>query len=306
MWRTHLAIREAARQDRSTAVVFSGEGIRWIVLVVLACRFARVPIVHTRGEFPFVYERTVGWPRRIWQRWYVDNVFKSFDGMVVITTYLEDYMRPRMRPGAWLMRIPILVDVNDYQSATEATPGLVGYAATLDRPEEIEALVRSIACVARSHPEARARLMGPGSPEDLAYLSAAADAAGARDLVDAVGQVDAADVPAALCSCAALALPRADDVFSRAGMPTKLGEYLATGRPVVVTATGDIPRYLVDGVSAFLVPPGNAEAFNVALEHALFDPAAAAIGQAGRQVARSQFDAATQMRRLLGAIERRL
>ena len=50
-----------------------------------------------------------------------------------------------------------------------------------------------------------------------------------------------------------LALPRPAGSFSQAGLPTKVAEYLASGRPVVVTAVGDLPLYLRDGVDAYLV-----------------------------------------------------
>jgi glycosyltransferase involved in cell wall biosynthesis len=86
-------------------------------------------------------------------------------------------------------------------------------------------------------------------------------------------------------------------------MPTKLGEYLATGRPVVVTATGDIPKYLHDGVEAFVVEPGDVHSFSEALERALYNPVAAEVGRAGQRLARREFDTVVHMRRLLETIE---
>ena len=48
-----------------------------------------------------------------------------------------------------------------------------------------------------------------------------------------------------------LVLARPDNIQAKGGFPTKLGEYLATGNPVVVTKVGEIPNYLIDGVNAF-------------------------------------------------------
>jgi glycosyltransferase involved in cell wall biosynthesis len=111
-------------------------------------------------------------------------------------------------------------------------------------------------------------------------------------------------MPGLLCGCAVLALPRAAGLFSTAGMPTKLGEYLSTGRPVVVTATGDIPLCLHDGTDAFVVEPGDAAGFARGLERALYDPASLDVGRAGRELARREFDPIVHMRRLLDAIGR--
>ena len=59
-------------------------------------------------------------------------------------------------------------------------------------------------------------------------------------------------MPKYLCNAKLLALARPDSIQAQGGFPTKLGEYLATGRPVVVTKVGEIPDYLEDGVNAFL------------------------------------------------------
>ena len=43
----------------------------------------------------------------------------------------------------------------------------------------------------------------------------------------------------------AFALPREDALFSRAGFATRPGEYLASGRPVIASATRDVEFHLM-------------------------------------------------------------
>jgi glycosyltransferase involved in cell wall biosynthesis len=107
-------------------------------------------------------------------------------------------------------------------------------------------------------------------------------------------------VPELLAKASILVLPRAWGTFSQAGFPTKLGEYLATGRPVVVTATGDIPDYLTDRHSAFLVYTDGIAAFAQQLGHVMRNMAAAqVVGQRGRKVAEEEFDVNRHSRRML-------
>jgi glycosyltransferase involved in cell wall biosynthesis len=47
--------------------------------------------------------------------------------------------------------------------------------------------------------------------------------------------------------------------FVSGGFPTKLGEYLLSGVPVVATAVGEIEKYLIDGVHILLSDPNNLE-----------------------------------------------
>lgn len=94
-----------------------------------------------------------------------------------------------------------------------------------------------------------------------------------------------------------LVLARPNSLQARAGFPTKLGEYLATGRPVVVTDTGEIGRYLKDGENAYIVRID--ECSNVQMEErvakkileVMEDPERAErIGAAGKEVAKRCFD----------------
>jgi glycosyltransferase involved in cell wall biosynthesis len=53
------------------------------------------------------------------------------------------------------------------------------------------------------------------------------------------------------------ALLRSPDRSSQACFPTRLPEFLATRRPVIVTNVGDIGLYFQDEINAMLVKPGD-------------------------------------------------
>ena len=55
-----------------------------------------------------------------------------------------------------------------------------------------------------------------------------------------------------------LILPRPMSIQANYGFP-KLGEYLVTGNPVIVTPVGDIPLYLKNKVNAYFTKPGDIE-----------------------------------------------
>ncbi len=88
-----------------------------------------------------------------------------------------------------------------------------------------------------------------------------------------------------------LLAPLHDDIRSEARFPTKIAEYLGSGRPVVTTDVGEISRYLTDGETAFIAPAADVASFARKICEALDHPAKAdSIGQAGAQLAASQFD----------------
>jgi glycosyltransferase involved in cell wall biosynthesis len=67
-------------------------------------------------------------------------------------------------------------------------------------------------------------------------------------------------------------------------------EAMASGRPVVVTANAGIDRYVRDGVTGVLVPPGDRDALGAAIDGLLADPdRARALGSAAAREVRQRF-----------------
>lgn len=79
-------------------------------------------------------------------------------------------------------------------------------------------------------------------------------------------------------------------------------EALASGRPVVASATGGIPDWLTDEVSGSLVPPGSAQALAAALNELLDDPQrCASMGEAGRADVARRFSRERHVEEILRA-----
>jgi glycosyltransferase involved in cell wall biosynthesis len=91
--------------------------------------------------------------------------------------------------------------------------------------------------------------------------------------------------------CAALLLPMKDEPRSFARYPTKLGEYLASGRPVVATRIGELALLLSDGKDAFLADSGSVRSFADAVLRVFEDPEhARSVGRNGRALAEQKLD----------------
>lgn len=99
---------------------------------------------------------------------------------------------------------------------------------------------------------------------------------------------------------------RAADLFALSSgydnFPNVVVEAMASRLPVVATAVGGVDLQVEDGVTGFLVAPGNAEALAAALLRLVRDGALRArLGRAGYQRAREHFDWARTAREFLDA-----
>ncbi len=296
----------AINQRRKVDVIFMW-GVEYPFNVCYFRRLAKsidALLVGEACEFPFVNANSRAVNCRHWAN---DRLFfKMFDGIVAISSYLQEFYRSRLSPDAQIVRIPILVETEGYCSTSPRIDNFcrVAYCGNLDHPGEADDMIRAFASAARDLPQWRLDVVGfAANANRLNELKKLAVDSAVANRVTFHGLVPRHDIPAVLSACDIMALPRAAGVFSQAGMPTKLGEYLATGKPVVVTATGDISNYLQDGLNAFLVPPGSLQAFVDKLRFAMTHPDEShSIGAKGREVAFKEFDSTTNCRKFVAFV----
>jgi glycosyltransferase involved in cell wall biosynthesis len=159
-------------------------------------------------------------------------------------------------------------------------------------------LIKIFSILGEKHDQLKLLLIGTASEPELMELKQLAEHLNARNIVF-YGSVARDEMPPLLCGAKILVLARPSSLQSTGGFPTKLGEYLATGKPVVVTKVGDIPRYLEDGENAYLVEPDDNNAFaeklNFVLTH--YDDALKTAGK-GKDLTDSIFNYKVQSRRI--------
>jgi glycosyltransferase involved in cell wall biosynthesis len=223
-----------------------------------------------------------------------DPLLSHVDGFVAISGGLEEWVRTR-KGGASprLLRLPVLVDAAEVTSSfARAIRNDVFYAGAPGYVDEIEFVLDAVDAVREQCPDLRIRFSGweitevaRSGLQDRLRAHVASGSAIVEGLMSRERLLDA------YRDCAALLLPMKDEPRSLARCPTKLGEYLASGRPVVATGIGELGLLLSDGKNAFLTEPGNVRSFADAVLTVLRDPEhACAVGRDGRAFAEQVLD----------------
>ncbi|WP_187367795.1 MULTISPECIES: glycosyltransferase family 4 protein [Enorma] len=161
----------------------------------------------------------------------------------------------------------------------------VTYAGTLSACYDIDTLIRAMAEVQRTHPEAKLKLLGDGG--ERAHLFEAASETGCD--VEFLGYQPYRKMAAYLCASDILV----NSLVGKAAQSivTKIGDYLAAGKPLINAAVGAEFRHKVEedgfGVN---VQPGDASALSAALVRLIEDAAARErMGKRARGIAEQQF-----------------
>ncbi|NOQ22423.1 MAG: glycosyltransferase [Candidatus Aegiribacteria sp.] len=227
---------------------------------------------------------------------YVHNVANLYDYLMPITTYLRDLYQENGRTKPSLLN-PIIVDTNAIQVSEINASDKIGkllYCGNLNHDEEIHILLNSFSLARNAISSLKLTVLGGTSSHKgtcllLNRYRTICKELGIYDSVDFLGKLPHKKVISHYQNAHAFLLPRPFRLYSQAGFPSKLGEYLATGKPVITTGTGDIPMYLEDGVSAYIVMDDSPEAFAKKTVKAVSHSKAYDIGQMGAKVAKENF-----------------
>jgi len=195
--------------------------------------------------------------------WGLSCISKKADGFITASHYLKAYALTHIKRNVRVMVLPNVMDPSVFEC--ESKPFInaqitIGYTGTPTRKDGVGDLLLSFSKLHREFPMTHLLVIGDvfkGSV--IPQLKEEAIKLGISDNVTFTGIVQFSDIPKLLRSCQILALTRPSGVFAEAGFPTKLGEYFACMRPVVITKVGDIPKYFKDQVHVILVNPDDIE-----------------------------------------------
>ncbi len=244
-----------------------------------------VTVFHDKTELPYSVEN------KAMAKLFTSKFLPELSGVFVITDKLKTFVQ-RYNPEA--QKLVTVVDLPFFstdQPSPYAFP-YIGYCGTINGNKDgVPILVEAFARIANKFPQLNLVLVGRiNSKESIKETTDAIEKHGLDKRVIFTGMVDREMMPVILGNAEILVVSKPDNEQNSGNFPIKIGEYLATGVPVVVTKVGEIPLYIKDGESGFLAEPSNAAAFAEKMEEALNNPNAKQIGLNGKKVAEDNFD----------------
>lgn len=275
-----------------------------------------------RGKgVPFVLELRDLWPRIIWQtgavarnhpvirmleyleRW----LYRRADLLVSVTHRFRHEIcevAPQWKPED-ISVIPNGVDSSRFERDRDPaeirrrygldvdTP-LVLYAGVHGIPQGLEVIIDA----ARLRPDLQWALLGKGGRK--AALEAYGEGVPNLHFLDAVGPTE---MPEVYAMASALVVPLRDLPSLRSTIPSKVFEIWASGRPVLLSAAGEVADLARESGGAVVVEPENAKALADAAGVATDAASCAEMGARGRAFVRERFERKTLAMRYLELLE---
>jgi len=148
-------------------------------------------------------------------------------------------------------------------------------------------LVKSFTHVLRKVPDAKLVLVGDGRTRSMVEEVVVDN--GLQYAVVMAGAVEHRDVPEMLAIASVAVAPNIPFFDGHGGSPLKIYEYMAAGKAIVATSTGQVAEVIQDGHNGVLVEAGDKDGLAEAIIHLLNDPLERdRLGQRARQRAVEQ------------------
>lgn len=263
-----LVVRKI-RGRADVAMIYNHSGVQNLLMLAV-CKMVRIRCISYVSDW---VNRKASFPKWHQQPKWFDFLFRMkivnmwFDALVMPSTFLHDFYKDRGFDPDRLYILPTVVELPDLAAVRQEceypkkAAVRIGFCGKPTWTNGGELLLQAFHRVSGCCKDTELIVMGDrlDDPALLPGLKKMADELGIGEKITFTGMIPYKRVGELLLTCDILALPRPAGKFAEAGFPTKLGEYVACRKPVVVTKTGDIPRYLKHRGSAMLSEPGGAD-----------------------------------------------
>ena len=293
---SHVIKRLYSRND--TAIIVYGSP-----LMCLFLPNSQYNIFYECTEVPF-YGHAKGWTNR-----FKESIKRCLSrratGMFVISEALKGYFTKQGIKSITV--INMFVDSTRFNiDIPKPDNKYIAYCGTVSLFKDgVDCLIKAFQIFFLTHPNYRLLIIGKFQDDEAErQVLKLTQELNLQDAIDYSGLIAPDMMPALLKSATMLALARPNNRQAQYGFPTKLGEYLATGNPVVVTDVGEIGLFLKDGVNCRMAEASNpkdfAEKMSWVAEH---EEEARLLGEQGRLLTMSEFSALEQSRKALSFME---
>ncbi len=226
---------------------------------------------------------------------------KLANGIVAVSGYLRDKYIKKSCGNIPVMLIPISAAINnqDERKLKYSNPVKIVYAGTFAEKDGVELLISAFENISKRKNNCVLLLAGNGY-----RLPIIKERIAENPKINYIGYLDDNEFYPFLKEADVMCITRSGSDFANAGFPFKLGEYLATGNPVIVSNVSDVNYYLENFRDAFIVEPDNIDQIQKALEYCLDNPdESIAIGENGRKKCDIYFNPQTNGQHLIQLFE---
>lgn len=222
------------------------------------------------------------------------KIYIYADVVLVLSNYLKSLLDQIVDNKIPVYFMPITVDMNQFHPTKARNEKVIKlfYGGSFGEKDGILYLLQAFEVVCKEFPDIEFVLTGKPPKAGMQSILDHINSSDVKSKIKYLGYLSDVDYYKTMNECDVFCATRVNSKYANAGFPFKLGEMLATGKPVLTSNVGDVGLYLQNKVNAIIVMPESTTDIAEGLSFLLKHPnEASAIGSNGRLVADKYFNA---------------
>lgn len=262
---------------KSTSILLYNNEIQFNIPIFLFAKILGIEIISFVSEY---YDKSVfegSFFRKL--KWYgflfnFNYLNKGSHILIVFSYYLKNlYLKQGLEEKKIIVQ-PNLTDFNFWKSEKREIKYTLGYSGTPSLKDGLLDLLHAISKLKDQNITVTLLIIGDSSfgKSLIPGLQKMCESLNISDLVTFTGLVCIEQVKKHLSECKILTLTRPNIIQTQAGFPTKLGEYFASGKQILTTNFGDLPRYFAPMKELVMAECGNIQDISLKIKWMLQNP----------------------------------
>lgn len=249
-------------------IVFAMNSLTYFCKLQKLCKLKKVKLIVEQNEWRDSSSFKLGKLdfRYIREEWLIAKGYRKANGIIAISRFLQNHY---LGLGVNTVRIPTILDVKEMQYSLHPFGEKIRIVYT-GNPSTSKEFLGPMIKVLLKNPELHERfefhIYGPDYDKvkkNIGELSYHLEEM--RQVVFIHGKIEQEKIRKIIMDADFQLFLRPNRRSSNAGFPTKLGESMSVGTPVITNITGDIGLYLFDDKNGYIVPHSTEDSLSIVL-----------------------------------------
>lgn len=242
------------KKNGINALILYGENSYFVnAFYWIVCRMFSIKYFGDRSEYPSMKIRKSNFLLSLYSL-----KIKLFDGMIIMTRELVDFYSRYSSKEKFTFLLPMTIDVHRFANVnrTFQNPYIAVVFGTHNRDGLLESILSYEKYINEKGGTFDLVLIGNYSKmPNKNELDEAMSNFGISNRITIRGVVPIYEIPSILSNASCLLTT--PNMYISGGFPTKLGEYMLSGTPIVATIAGELLDYVVNGEDMLMSNPGD-------------------------------------------------
>lgn len=263
-WRTLLFLSHNL-QTGDIVLSYCGVYARYINVVIDIVHGKKVKFVRDLCELPYGTSKETDSNKK-WRKFTLTKQFPKCDGFIAISDSLAELAEKYKRTDAQILKVPIMVDFDKYSlpdKSSEASIPYIFHSGTLtEQKDGILGMIEAFG-IALQKLSIPIMFISTGNKENSPHREAINELIDKYHLENKLmftGYLSEKELKEYLSKASLVIINKYETQQNKYCFSTKLAEYMAASKPIIITHVGEAMNWLMDNRDAYVVRPHDTNA----------------------------------------------